>query len=281
MQDDKPSDSPEVREAINAALRDILATQGWGASTWDAVIEYLRTDFDIETDLLELAQNALCLIRVFQAGAFIRHGVIGRQTGNTVSEIIDKLISLAVQAEKGDEKASNQLAVLHKVAHPSSYDLPSTVIKKIADSYHTSPHLARAWDVRDLMLELSYVVEPTNFNRSVAEGPVRLAQRGKHEHPMRAKAEKFINTHSTLQSLAIAIYLDQLDAEGITLNAGQIKTDLRKLKEWESVHLKDAPYTLPLWERAGEYPRASLPAIPIYSQGWKRLWRRGSKIAKS
>jgi hypothetical protein len=56
-----------------------------------------------------------------------------------VSEIIDKLISLAVQAEKGDEKASNQLAVLHKVAHPSSYDLPSTVIKKLADSY---PHVS-------------------------------------------------------------------------------------------------------------------------------------------
>jgi hypothetical protein len=279
---DEPSDTPETREAINATLRDILAHGGWGKSTWDAVVENLHTGYGIKTDLFELAQNALCLIRVFQAGAFVKNGIIGRQTAETLFQTIDKLVSIALHAEKGDEKASNQLQVLHKVAHPFSYDLPSTVIKKLADSYHTSPHLARAWDVRSLMLDLSHVVEPTKFDRSVLEGPVKLTTRDLHliDRKLHATAEKHIKRGSTLLSLATSIYLETLDKEGIKIDPRQIRFDLEKLKEWEAVNLKDAPFTLRVWERPGEYPGGSIPAIPIYSDGWKRQWRRGDKGRK-
>jgi hypothetical protein len=209
---------------------------------------------------------------------------MSHETRVTISQIIHELVRIAFRAEKGDEKAANQLKVLHKVAHPFSYELPATVIKKLADSYHISPHLARGWSVRDLMVKLSFVVEPTRLDRSVLDGPVKLTTRELHtvNRKLHAKAKKHIHTNTTLQSLAISLYLEELDKEGITLNPNQIKADLRKLKEWETVNLKeDSPHYILLWNRPGEYPPASLPPIPIYSNGWKRKWRRGSKIANS
>ena len=55
---DQPVDSPEVREAINGTLRDILSTDGWGRSQWDVVLKNLKEEFGIEADLFQLAQNA-------------------------------------------------------------------------------------------------------------------------------------------------------------------------------------------------------------------------------
>jgi hypothetical protein len=57
-----PEKSPEVREAINGTLREILSTEGWGQSQWDALLKYLDKEFGIETDLLELAERAPCLV---------------------------------------------------------------------------------------------------------------------------------------------------------------------------------------------------------------------------
>ena len=109
-----PEDSPEVREAINSTLRDTLSTDGWGRSTWDVVIKNLREEIGVETDLLALAQNALCLVQMFQLGTLARHGVISPKTRSSVAETIKAIVGIAYRAEKGDEKASNQLAVLHK-----------------------------------------------------------------------------------------------------------------------------------------------------------------------
>jgi hypothetical protein len=35
MFDRHRADSPEVREAINSTLRDVLSTRGWTQSQWD------------------------------------------------------------------------------------------------------------------------------------------------------------------------------------------------------------------------------------------------------
>lgn len=180
--------------------------------------------------------------------------------------------------ERGDEEAINQLKVLHKVAHPYNYELPSTVIKNLADSYHTSPHLARAWSVRDIMIELSYMVEPTRKDRSVLEGPVKLCGDPLLFPPSTRyqRAARLIKKNTTLQSLAIAVFIEELDEEGIHLDPRQLKHDLQKLKEWESANLTDSSYRIPLGNNA-DYPSAWLPPIHIYSEGWKRLWRRGDK----
>ena len=281
MFDRHHADSPEDREALNRTLKDILHASGWAASFWDVVIKELRESHDIETDLVELAQNAPGLVEMFQIAALSDKGLIEKEAEKTLSEIIHSLVRIAFRAQGGDEKAANQLKVLHKVAYPFNYDLPATVIKNLADSYHISPHLARAWDVRELMYELSYVVEPTNFERSVLEGPVTLKTHNLGMRDVYQKAKHHIRRGSTLLSLAISLYIEQLEQEGIALEPRDIKRDLQKLKEWESANLKEnSPYQLPLWNEPGKYPPASLPGIPIYSDGWKKLWRRGDKKKK-
>jgi hypothetical protein len=157
---DRDIDSPEAREAINATLRDILSDEGWGKSRWDSLVKNLHSELGIETDLMELAQKALGLAEMFQLGALIDRGFINDKIGTKLKEIIWSLVRIAYQNGKGEEKAIDQLNVIHKVAYPNSYELPATVIKNLANSYHTSPHLARAWRIRSLMLDLS---TPTNL----------------------------------------------------------------------------------------------------------------------
>lgn len=281
MYDRHHADSPEVREAINQTLRDILSTGGWPPSQWDTVIKGLRESHGIETDLLELAQNAPGLVEMFQIAALTDKGLISRESEKTLSEIIHNLVRIAFRAQGGDELASNQLKVLHKIAYPFNYELPATVIKNLAVRYHISPHLARAWDVRELMYELSYVVEPVNFEKSVLEGPVTLKTHNLGMRDVYNKAKHHIRRGSTLLSLAISLYIERLEQEGIALEPRDIKRDLQKLKKWESANLKeDSPFRLPLWYEPGKYPPANLPGIPIYSDGWKKLWRRGGKKKK-
>ena len=90
---------------------------------WDVIIKNLREAHGIETDLMRLSQCAPGLIEMFQLGAFISAGFISIDKGKTLREIIHSLVRIAYRAEKGDEKAANQLKALHKVAYPNSYDL--------------------------------------------------------------------------------------------------------------------------------------------------------------
>ena len=103
------------------------------------------------------------------------------------------------------------------------------------------------------MIKLSYVVEPTNFERSVLEGSVRLTGSDLRNRELHAKAKRHIKRGTTLLSLATSIYIEQLDKEGIRIDPRQIRLDFKKLKEWEAINLKEEDsHWLPLWHRAGE-----------------------------
>jgi hypothetical protein len=277
---DESAESAEAREALNATLKDVLSNGGWGKSVWNGVIKHLREDYDIDADLAWLANSALCMIEVCQLGALARKGIIGKETRETVTQIIHQLVRIALAAEKGDTESSDQLKALHKISYNRNYELPATVIKNLVDSYHISPHLARAWDIRDLMLDLSYVVEQTRADKSILECSVKLSTRDnarRFNEALYDRAAKHIKRNSTLQSLAIEIFIEDMEAEGISLDPRGLKRDLQKLKEWEAVNLNDPSDRLPLWSEV-QYPRAYIPPIPIYSsEGWKQRWKRGDK----
>lgn len=270
-----------AREAINETLKDVLCDDGWGRSHWDNLIRGLRDEFQIETDMLELAQHAPSLFTLFQLGALRRKGIIKPRTVEALSEIIHSLLRIAFDADKGDADAVNQLRAIHKTAHPKVYRLPPRVIKRLADSYHTSPHLARAWSVRWLMYELSMVVKPERSGASLLDGPVELTTVPRlMKSRYYEKAARHIKKGSTLQSLATAAYLEELESEGIDIDEEEIHRDFRKLKKWEDANLDEKMRRwLPLTciHRGERYPTAHLPVIPMYSDGWKRLWRRGKK----
>jgi hypothetical protein len=277
--DDRDAESPEVREAVNATLRDVLYDEGWGKSRWDSLVKNLNKEFGIETDIMGLAQRAPGLVEMFQLGALIDNGLVGEEIRVKLKEIIWKMVRIAYHAGKGDERAIDQLNVIHKVAHPDSYELPATIIKNLANSYHTSPHLARAWKIRGLMLNLSYVVEPTRKDKSILKSPIKLSTMDlrSYDPDLYAKATKHIKKGSTLQSLAIDIYIEELNNEGITIDPRQLKLDLQKLKQWEAVNNPNKSYPLRLWNVNSDAPPANIPDIPIFSEGWKKLWRRGDK----
>jgi hypothetical protein len=227
-----------------------------------------------------MAQHAPGLIEMFQLGSLSRKGIIKKKTRKTVSQIIHQLIRVACQADQGNEQSLDQLKAIHKLSHPQSYDLPATVIKNLVDSYHTSPHLARAWSVRHLMLDLSDVVEPVREGISVLKSGIKLTTTDVHllDPEVYGKAKKHIKRGSTLQSLAMSIYLDDLNKEGINLDLRQLKLDLKKLREWEVANHFDASHGYELWNgRFGQYPTARIPRIPMYSEGWKRSFGRGDK----
>jgi hypothetical protein len=190
---------------------------------------------------------------------------------------------IAVLADKGQERAINRLKVIHKFAYPDDYEVPTAVISELAEKYHTSPHLARAWAIRQLMYDLSWVVTPVRHDKSLLEGAVKL--RDDEEFPIskerkewHQRAAKHIKRNTTLQSLAMSIYLEDLEKEGIILDTRHLKLDMQKLREWEEINLKDVPPSrrLPLCN-VGGYPSAHIHLIPMYSEGWKLKYRRGDK----
>jgi hypothetical protein len=282
---DSNTESAEAREAINATLRDILPNP-WGRSFWDNLPKTLYEEFQIKTDLLGLVSNAPCLTEMFQVGALDRAGVIKKDTLKLFTEIIHQLVRIAFHAEGGDEKASNQLKVMHKLAYPRVYDLPATVIEGLAKSYVTSPHLARAWAIRWLMNDLCFVVTPVREDMSLLDGAVKLQDDfvfndGSHlKDTQRYKeAAEHIKRNSTLQSLATSIYLARLKAEGIEIEPEQIKRDFRILREWEEINLTEKERAgWSLFDKSCTHPPAYLPVIPMYSEDWKdRYKQRGAK----
>ncbi|MDQ3906832.1 MAG: hypothetical protein M3268_00645 [Acidobacteriota bacterium] len=266
--------SNEARAAVNQTLNDFLGNE-WGE--WDFLLKYLRDEHHIDTDLADLAYHAPCLIEMLTVGALARNGEISRYSLKIIRQIIHNLIRIAYRADKGEENAINQFKALHKIAYPHSYELPATVIENLVTSYHTSPHLARAWSIRDRMIDLAYVVRPARKGASVLEGAVTLTTKPNlMTHPMYQRAASLIKPQSTLQSLAIAIYTEDLDREGIKIDTRQLKADLQKLREWEAANPWDEDEYVTLFRDLDE-PKVKLPPVPIYSQGWKQKWRRGDK----
>ncbi len=122
------------------------------------------------------------------------------------------------------------------------------------------------------MVELSFIVTPVRNDKSVLEGAVKLSDEfpllaSYKEKELYERATKHLKRGSTLQSLAINIYLEALEREGITLDARQLKLDLQKLRKWEDINLKDKPASLRISLLTGRHnPPASLPPIPTYSR---------------
>lgn len=282
MSRDKREYTDLERVSLSETLLDILPIgigsgdnieKRFAVGRWKSILKYLRDEYQIDTDILGLVENAHCLAEIMIAGVLAREGVIKEDTFRTFREIVERLMPIAIQADKGEERAINRLKVIHKFAYPDEYEVPTAVISELADKYHTSPHLARAWAIRKLMIDLSFVVKPMRRDKNPLQSAVRLRE-GKKEpilegyRELYQRAAKHIKRNTTLQSLAMSIYLEDLEAEGISLETRQLKLDLQKLRQWEKTNKLPL---LPIFEGA------SLPVVPMYSEGWKSKYRRGDK----
>jgi hypothetical protein len=200
-----------------------------------------------------------------------------------VREIVSRLAFLVMLAEFGDEKSATRIKAVEKVLSPEKYDLPHSKIEELVDRYETSPPLARGWELRRLMSQLASVVQPQKKGGAFTETqPISLIDDPPDYLAHVAElARRHWKQNTTLQSLAIRIYLKQLQEKGVT-DAGEaitdrsLKRDLARVREWESTASEDEK------RRRGQYKGFSLSGDPItwyeFSEGWKlrRIKRAGA-----
>jgi len=201
---------------------------------------YIKPDgtFDPQ-ELLEQLSDAPGSFDLLIIDHLIDKGDLDPRYHHVAEEIVSALIQIIADAGSGDERAADQLTAIEKFIRPEKYDLPPWKIKEIVDQYHTKPHLARGWELRRLMSGLSFAVEPVRTDKPASiDSQVRLLEKPKSDHDCYywERAHKHWKQKSTLQSLAIRVYLAQLQDEGITnatITERTLKRDLAAVRKWE------------------------------------------------
>jgi hypothetical protein len=181
-------------------------------------------------------------------------------------------------ASAGNDQATVWLKAIEKVIHPGKFELPRTKIDELASRYETNPQLARGWELTGLMSHLSYLVEPEHKDRCSPRD--RMVMRKTPTLPGDEKLIKAIAEHtrkywkprSTLQSLAIRMYMDYLEREGIsdaqaTISERSLKRDLQAVRDWEKTATETERYARGLC--AGYSLAGGMTFWCQYSEGWK------------
>lgn len=229
---------------------------------------------EIYSKLTGLNSNGLTLQRLvgesplieqcLLTGALNMKGALSPSEWREISVLVSGLILLFLRSHAGKDLARDQIEVLHRFIFPKKYRVHEGRIKELARTYRNTS-LSRGWALRELMGELtSIVVSARASAKNVLDGAVCIStEPTAKEHPLYVKALEHWIRGTTLQMLAIRIYLEREQvaraAEGkeSTLDVTTLKRDLRKVREWEKTDLehsliktylmaKDSQSTLPV-----------------------------------
>jgi hypothetical protein len=238
---------------------------------------YIRSDgtFDPQ-ELLEQLSDAPGSFDLLIIDHLIDKGELDPKYHEIAEEIVYVLVHLIADAGSGDEDASDQLKAIEKLTRPEKYELPRSKIKELVEKYHTRPQLARGWELRRLMSGLSFAVEPVRTDKPVSiDSQVRLLKKPKpDDRYWWERARKHWKPRSTLQSLAIRIYLARLEDEGITdasdasITERTLKRDLAEVRMWEqTTHPTERSKRGESW--GGSLTFSSRLEWAAFSEGWK------------
>jgi hypothetical protein len=218
----------------------------------------------------------------FILSQWTKQGAVDGYLGGLFQELVYRLWGITLRANyEEDNLAPLQLKAIEKLTYPEKYALPRTAIEKLVTNYHTRPAIARAMELRAIMSNLAWVVFPANRNNSEANKTIKLkpAPPSKHWEETYRLAKKHWTPRNTLQTLAIRVYLAQLQGEGVLgedergINETSLKKDLAQAERWEASHL-----ALPHWQVR------SLSDKPIrvfeVSHEWKNRKRNRLKPSK-
>jgi hypothetical protein len=199
--------------------------------------------------------------------------------GDYLALMMDMMAELTGRALKGEEQALLQIRAAHRMLCAETFGLEAPHIKQVAEMDKTksgkdAPALSRAYDVRILMSRLSAVVEPkSEGERLNPSSTVKLREKPMTEHDaplMQAVKERFVHRNMTLQSLAIRIYLDNLEKAGIeTKGYGEIEKDLRIAKKYDHEYSPDNS----AWQPRYVYDGDPLP-VKIIASSWASRKKR-------
>ncbi|HEV2860501.1 MAG TPA: hypothetical protein VGX48_05800 [Pyrinomonadaceae bacterium] len=246
---------------------------------------------DGKLDLSAVAKYMLNMpggIESFIVSRWAEIGKIKEQDAALFGELVEELFSIVLRAAYAEDGlAPLQLKAIEKIAHPAKYELTITDIEGLAATDKARPAIARAMELRGIMSRLAWVIAPAKGEKFEPNQPIKLKS---GEPPSHLKetyelAEKYWRRGTTLQALAIRVYLAQLQNEGVLgedekgINEGSLKDDLAEAKRWEAAHL-NVPHQQGFSH--GETPIR----VFEYSQRWKQMKakrnerKKGSKKSK-
>lgn len=208
-----------------------------------------------------------------------QQGELDGEHADYFAMLADEIVRLMKSAFAGDELSAMQVAAIHKMAFPKTYDLQRAHIEKVARFDRTAsgkdvPSLARGYAVRWWMSRLSAVVapkregerlSPKSFIRilSEAECPgAHIPRLLKDINRFRSLAIRNRHARMTLQSLAIKVYL--VDVGRLKIDAKQLEKDLRITRKYDTKYDQDDP----LWMLLPVIGGDPLP-MQIVSHKWR------------
>lgn len=210
------------------------------------------------------------------AGAYRLGGDLNTEEAKMLEDLFSGLLRILLQAHAGDDVSRKQLLAVRTLIFRSKYQVSIKDMEKIIKKYNKKGPLARGWEIRELMAELaSFVISANPDNQNILKGPIRLSEIPElKESSLYQEAQQICEHGTTLQSLAIKIYLNRLQDKGDqTTDVRSLKRDLQKVKEWEfadpihtamkETYLSNSALALP-WRLPTE--KFSERNFPIYSR---------------
>lgn len=275
----EPEDFGDDRDVVNKILVAALSHYGYPFDIAGGVKR--KSGF---VDPLYMLQHAPDLVPIFTIAAMIKNGKLDDEADGWMGRFTNGLLEILIRAHNSDELAKNQIKAIDKLIYPDTYELPRTVIEKLAKQYHTKAPLARGWRLREIIGNLSWVVEPVRKGASVLAGAILVRdkektsshriyiQSEKRERPAYDVAKKHWTRGVTLKTLAIRVYLEDLQQQGFEgIDERMLKRDLKEAESWEETLPKDQRD----WGVVVVSPGRPPEHLPVgkYSEGWKQRKR--------
>jgi hypothetical protein len=239
----------ETDEYLSAVINSLPEGQaGQGYEFWNA------------PDLLvEIREGKLRLGQLF-----------GTYEAEEFRSLLAGLIGLFIRRLAGEDRARWQLNVVQKFVYPQKFEVPWTLVESLAGKYE-SGHLVRGWALRRLMYELAGLVELRQPEREdITASVVFISPDADQGHRLYPLVRRYCKPKTTLQSLAIRVYLELIQGENEegVIDERSLRRDLKRLKAWEDA---DPMHTRLKREyaAAGQYHWKARIPVRLYSESFR------------
>lgn len=239
-----------------------------------SMIEGIRELTGVELTEADFANVRHSLMTVLLVVAHHKAGELSDAEAANVLSLTDGLLELQLRAHKGEQTAQTFLKGVGKLVFPPKMlrsegnrkepFLP--FVNDLLSGYRTSPHLIHAWNVRLLMSELSFQIEPAKgVSKMTPNGKVRLGKRKRSIRINKEQRKKVIavfknasdreRARMTLEGLAKKIYIDRMSRQDrdAKMTEGILNRSLRMLRDFEETHPEEVQrsYKLPVFRGEG------------------------------
>jgi hypothetical protein len=165
------------------------------------------------------APGGLTFLRLERA---MSRGRLEKQYRAHVQNLVNALFVIIGRAIEGEAKAQYQLQAFNRIAFPSEYDVTEEMIERVAN--HLPKALNELQRGRELLLmmdRISDVVRPKTAGEFLSPDTIIVLKTNADPSDLKACGEEMVekvmnhkwNPKTTLRSLAVSIYLDQLARE--------------------------------------------------------------------